>query len=188
MNKVVKVRTTMSARIHSIIFEQETSTGDRLSSMEKEPIVFEVEPGPSIVSLIVSTIFSVNYTDIPIILVIAFNLISLFIFYKYKNDLAISTVHFLVSCFNIYITQSVNSYLTDFWKSYYFSRNYFTADCVFVFTFWTLPNTIVAIGIIISLFLDLSKSIAVHRYFSKMMPKVPATETKGHETQKVKKD
>ena len=150
-----------------------------------EPVIFEVTLGPSTSQLMLKMIKEMNYFQFPLIFIIAIHLFSFFCLFKYRNSLLIASIHFVLCCFFISLTNCVNEYLSIHWNRFFFKQNYFDPNCIFIFTFWTIPFSIVSILIIIFLFVDLCKSIAVHRYFDKFTNQIN-TET-NETTEKTKK-
>ncbi|OHT05628.1 hypothetical protein TRFO_26578 [Tritrichomonas foetus] len=151
----------------------------------QEPLIFEVTLGPSTPQLIKKIIIEMNYLQIPVIALLAIHILSFFILIKYRNNLLVTEIHFLVCCFFIAVSNCLNDFLSTRWEKFLFKQNYFDPNCIFVFTFWTVPFSVVAIVIIFSLFIDLCKSIAVHRYFDSFMKHeevVEAPQAKDAET------
>jgi hypothetical protein len=133
--------------------------------------VYEVDLGPSTVELMLSQIVTTKYSDLPMIALLVFDAIWFLLFFRYRHKLLFTTIQFLISCFLIFITESVNDFCAIRWQSLQFSRNYFDESCIFLAVYWGLPIAIVAALITLTLFVDLCKSIAVHRYFNSILPK-----------------
>jgi hypothetical protein len=133
--------------------------------------VFEVDLGPSTLSLMLTQLANVNYLDIPVILLMLVHAASFVLFLVYRQNLLVSSIHFLCCCYCIFITDSLNDFFAARWPSFLFSENYFDESCIFLFVFWSAPIAVVAGLIILNLFADLCKSVAVHRYFNAIVPK-----------------
>ncbi|OHT16494.1 hypothetical protein TRFO_41799 [Tritrichomonas foetus] len=134
-----------------------------------EPLIFELDAGPSFLGLLLQQIVKVNYIQFPIIFLLVFHIGWAFLLFKLKNSLIASSAQFLASCFFIYVSATVNSFFSRHWESFFFHENYFDPNCIFIFVFWALPFTLAALFIIFSLFVDLCKSVAVHRYFDSII-------------------
>ena len=138
-------------------------------SFQDEPLIFEVESRPSLIVLIIKRILSVNYFQIPMIFIILFHIFWFFLLSKFKNSLILSSIQFLLSCFFIYVSAPLNTFLSNHYKSFYFKDDYFDQSCIFIFVFWAFPFISACFIIIVSMFIDLCKSIAVHRYFDSIV-------------------
>jgi hypothetical protein len=152
------------------------------------PTVFEIDLGPSTLSLMLSTIFRVRYLDIPISILMIFHIAWFVVYFIYRQSLVISSIQFLFCCLFIAITENLNSFFGAHWRGFRFSKDYFDESCIFTFLFWTLPMTIVAGLITLNLFIDLCKSVAVHRYFRKILPRGVAAQAKPADDGKLKQD
>lgn len=138
-------------------------------STDAKSFVFEVDAGPTTLRLIMENLRSVKYTDLGVLGMILFHVIWFLLYTKSRNNLTLCSIQFMLSCYFIYITQPLNSFMSERWDGFGMSTNYFDPNCVFVFLFWALPLSAVSALIILGLFVDLCKSIAVHRYFDSII-------------------
>jgi hypothetical protein len=146
--------------------------------------VYEVDLGPSTIQLMLSQVLTASYSDPPIIALLFFDLIWLLLFVRYRHSLVVTTIQFLISCYLIFITESVNDFCALRWRSLLFSRDYFDESCIFLAVYYGLPISLVAGLITLNLFVDLCKSVAVHRYFNSILPK--ESRSKGAATPETK--
>lgn len=140
-------------------------------STEGKPLVFEIESAPTTMGLLLKQLVDVSYTDFGILGLILFHMCWFVLHLKARNHLTMTSLQFMISCYSVYITQSLNSFMSDHWQMFGMSKNYFDSNCTFAFLFWALPMSILCVLIILGLFVDLCKSIAVHRYFESIMSK-----------------
>ena len=145
---------------------------------------YEVSDGPSIIESMFLTLASVRYADFPIICLIAFLFFWFWSFFHFRNSVAIITTMFFLSIIGVFFTENINSYFADNWTKFGFSRNYFDPECIFAFTLWALPLSILSVFITLSFFIDLCKSIATHRFFRSFIPEAVQTEAKSGQTKK----
>jgi hypothetical protein len=131
--------------------------------------VFEVSLGPSVLSLMFAKARSANYLDAPILLLLLFHVASIVCLIWYRHNLLISSIQFLVCCYLIFLSDTLNNFFAARWIAWGFSKNYFDEAYIFMFLFWNLPISIVAGVIILHVFVDLCKSVVVHRYFAAIL-------------------
>lgn len=136
-------------------------------------MIFEVDAGPSLIEMIFRMAVGIRYTDPPFICFNLFFAFWVFLLIRFRSSLLISSIMFFVSIISVYWTETINLYLIDNWQKLKFSTNYFDLNCIYLFVFWAIPFSIVAVFITFQLFLDLCKSIAVHRYFNSILRKNP---------------
>lgn len=136
-----------------------------------EPLVFEVEAPPSGLRIVIDQIHGVSLFDVPIIALLLFFAVWTVILWKCRHNIVISSVQFLLSCYGIYATASLNAYFAARWDRLGFSRNYFDPRCEFALTFWGLPMILVSSAILLIRFADLCKAMIVHRYFNSIISK-----------------
>ena len=145
---------------------------------------YEVSDGPSVVESIFLALASVRYTDLPIICLIAFLVFWYWAFFHFRNSVTMITVMFFLSIVGVFFTENLNSYFGENWTKFGFSRNYFDPECVFAFTLWALPLSILSIIITLSFFIDLCKSIATHRFFRSFIPETPKSSSEAKDGKK----
>lgn len=137
----------------------------------EEPLIFEIDEGPSPISQIFKMISTVDYLNFPMITIIFLDVFWVFLVYKFRFSLTITTIQFLISVYIIYQSPRINEFLNQHWKFIRFSNNYFDPSGIFTFTYIIIPQIVSSLIIIICLFLDLCKSIAVHRFFKSIISK-----------------
>lgn len=118
---------------------------------------------------------AVNYLDIPLILHFIIVFVLYYTFFRYRNSIVRLSLLFTLSMICVCLTEAVNEFLFENWKEFHFSRNYFDAECVFTYLFWTLPHSLLTLSIIFGLFVDFCKSIAVHKFFNTILRDNPDT-------------
>ena len=128
-------------------------------------VVFDVEPGPSDLALILAQYHHVNYSDPPIIALLLFHVFWLGLFFWKCRNLLSMSLQFCISCYAIFLSDVINEFLSSRWSTFGFSRNYFDTANFFIVAFWTLPLSLIAGFVILFLFSDLCQLLAVHRYF-----------------------
>jgi hypothetical protein len=131
--------------------------------------VFDVSLGPSVLSLMFAKARGANYLDAPILFVLLFHAASVGCLICYRHSLLISSIQFLVCCYLIFLSDALNDFFAARWTAWGFSKNYFDEGCVFMLVFWNLPMSIVAGAIILHIFVDLCRSVVVHRYFAAIL-------------------
>lgn len=136
---------------------------------DSKPLVFEVHAPPSWVALVADQITHVRFLDPPILGLILFFVIWSNLFWRVRHNILLSSVQFALSCFAIYVTAPLNSYLAAHWQDFGFSRDYFDPRCEFALTFWAIPMIVFSSLILFTRFVDLCKSVAVHRYFNSII-------------------
>ena len=131
--------------------------------------VFEVDPGPSDLALILAQYRNANYADLPILILLVLHAVWFGLLVWNRHSLIFTSLQFCVSCYAIFVSDAINGVLESHWQKLGFSQNYFDHAYFFVVAFWSLPLSIVAGLVILSLFSDLCRSLAVHRYFSALV-------------------
>lgn len=154
-------------KIQNSFFNQARQKIGRMA--DSETLIYEVEIGSSVLQMVGRMLLEVNYFQIPMILLFIFISFSFYIFFRFKDDLVMSSIQFVFCCLFISITNTLNQFLSQHWQQFFFKQNYFDPNCVFLFTFWTIPFSIISVLIIFSLFIDLCKSISVHKYFDTLI-------------------
>ena len=134
-------------------------------------VIYDVETGPSSLELIGNLLKTVQYFSLPMIVLIIIHALWFYLFFRLKCSIVFSSIQFFITVYVIYISPTINTFLSDHWQQFLFSENYFDPNCTFVFTFIALPFSILAVFHIVLLFIDLCKSLAVHRYFDSIVPK-----------------
>lgn len=132
---------------------------------------FEVDPGPSLATRVAMTLLELPLGDPFMYLVIGIEAFLALMIQLVRSHILPMTVVFLVMCAGIYVSEDLNTHLAENFDKYGIKENYFDSECIFVYTVWTLPLFLGCISIIISLTVDIIKSVAVHRYVNQIMPK-----------------
>ena len=138
--------------------------------------IFQVDYYDSFFKLVFDKVLMTRFLDLPILCLIIFFIFYYALTYKFRHSIIVTSIIFLLSCAFIYLSQSINMFLSMNWEDYGFSRNYFDANGDFILIFWIIPCSIPTFFIIFVLFIDLCKTIAVHHFFDKMIPEKPANE------------
>ncbi|EAY18434.1 hypothetical protein TVAG_046380 [Trichomonas vaginalis G3] len=149
--------------------------------MSGVPVSYEVYDGSTFLQAALQSILCVNYFDIPLIVYFVALGTFFYISRKVRNSTFLLTIIYFISISCVCFTENVNAYFNENWEQYKFSNNYFDPECVFIFIFWTAPFSIISTGITFGFFFDLCKSIAVHRFFSTILPTVKNEESKPKE-------
>ena len=113
---------------------------------------------PSLINQFYDMLNDVNFTDPPIIAIIAFLTIWIFIlFYNRQNTIA-SLILFGLTTLFIGITQFLDGVVRRNWSSLYFTSSYFSSPTnVFGFFFWALPLIIASVLFLLLLSIDVIK-------------------------------
>jgi hypothetical protein len=156
--------------------------------MSSDGTVYEVELGPSTIELMFSQLFTTSYSDPPMVALLVFDVVWFGIFFRYRHSLVVATIQFLISCYLIFITESVNDFCALRWRTLLFSRDYFDESCIFLAVYYGLPVSIVAGLITLNLFIDLCKSLTVHRYFKSILPDESRTNVSAPSSTKAKQE
>ena len=119
--------------------------------------VFEVDPGPSDLALILAQYRDANYADLPVLVLLVMHAVWFGLLVWNRHSLIFTSLQFCVSCYAIFVSDAINGVLESHWQKLGFSQNYFDHAYFFVVAFW------------LSLFSDLCRSLAVHRYFSTLV-------------------
>lgn len=130
-----------------------------------ETYTYEVDVGLSFFESLCSIISSVNYFDIPILAYMTFITLWFFLLHRFQNYLSFLTFQFFASILSVSSSESLNLYFRENWRKFKFSKNYFDTDCLFVFIYWSLPHSIISVYITCYFFIDLCRTISIHRFF-----------------------
>ena len=150
-----------------------------------ETYTYEVDVGLSFFENLSLLATSINYFDPPLMIYLILLATWFFMLYRFQNCLSFSTFQFFVSILSVSSSENLNLYFRENWRKFRFSKNYFDSDCLFVFLVWSMPHSFTSIYITCYFFVDLCRTISIHRFFCHIANKdtgyvdsAPETESK----------
>jgi hypothetical protein len=100
-----------------------------------------VDVGPSAFSLILTQLFNVDHSDVPIVVLVAMDIA---VFLGFLSIATASLCHrpnsSSAASGRIWIIDGLNSFFAASWQSSRFSKNNFNERCVFAYVLWAPPR------------------------------------------------